>query len=133
MYSTYFWSRITNYDGSYVSYYYEQHEDGKRIDVTVHAYEFIKNLIKHIPDKNFKVVRYYEIYSKEHKHSKKLIKLLNNAQIKIKEILRKWHFSIELSFKCSCGGKMIYFDLFFPKNKVLFNPLSHCIMSLLLI
>ena len=81
------------------------------------------------------VVRYYEIYSKEHKQSKKLIKLLNNAQIKIKEILRKWHFSIELSFKydptkCSCGGKMIYFDLFFPKNKVLYNPLSHCIMSL---
>ena len=81
------------------------------------------------------VVRYYEIYSKEHKHSKKLIKLLNNAQIKIKEILRKWHFSIELSFKydptkCSCGGKMIYFDLFFPKNTVLYNPLSHCIMSL---
>lgn len=128
-------SRITNYDGSYVSYYYERHEDGKRIDVTVHAYEFIKNLIKHIPDKNFKVVRYYGIYSKEHKHSKKLIKLLNNAQIKVKEMIRKWHFSIELSFKydptkCSCGGKMIYFDLFFPKNKVLYNPLSHCIMSL---
>ena len=128
-------SRITNYDGTYVSYYYERHEDGKRIDVTVHVYEFIKNLIKHIPDKNFKVVRYYGIYSKEHKHSKKLIKLLNNAQIKVKEMLRKWHFSIELSFKydptkCSCGGKMIYFDLFFPKNKVLYNPLSHCIMSL---
>lgn len=128
-------SRITNYDGTYVSYYYERHEDGKRIDVTVHVYEFIKNLIKLIPDKNFKVVRYYGIYSKEHKHSKKLIKLLNNAQIKVKEMLRKWHFSIELYFKydptkCSCGGKMIYFDLFFPKNKVLYNPLSHCIMSL---
>lgn len=109
-------SRITNYDGTYVSYYYERHEDGKRIDVTVHVYEFIKNLIKLIPDKNFKVVRYYGIYSKEHKHSKKLIKLLNNAQIKVKEMLRKWHFSIELSFKydptkCSCGGKMIYFFL----------------------
>lgn len=92
---------------------------------------------KKIKNLNY-VVRYYEIYSKEHKQSKKLIKLLNNAQIKIKEILRKWHFSIELSFKydptkCSCGGKMIYFDLFFPKNKVLYNPLSHCIMSLVLI
>lgn len=54
-------SRIINYDGTYVTYYYERHEDGKRIEETIHVYEFIKLLIKHIPDKNFKVVRYYGI------------------------------------------------------------------------
>ena len=75
-------SRILDYDGSYVTYYYERHEDGKRIEEKIHVYEFIKLLIKHIPDKNFKVVRYYGIYAKEHKHSKKLIKLLNDIQIK---------------------------------------------------
>ena len=66
-------SRILDYDGSYVTYYYERHEDGKRIEEKIHVYEFIKLLIKHIPDKNFKVVRYYGIYAKEHKPYKKLI------------------------------------------------------------
>lgn len=122
-------SRILNYDGTYVTYYYERHEDGKRIEEKVHVYEFIKRLIKHIPDKNFKVVRYYGIYAKEHKHSKKIFKLLNENVIKIKELLRKWQYSIELSFgynptKCSCGGKFIFFDLKIPKNKVLQEPVS---------
>jgi hypothetical protein len=117
-------SRILNYDGTYVTYYYERHEDGKRVEEKIHVYEFIKRLIKHIPDKNFKVVRYYGIYAKEHKHSKKIFKLLNENIIKIKELLRKWQYSIELSFgynptKCSCGGKYIFFDLKIPKNKVL--------------
>lgn len=122
-------SRILNYDGTYVTYYYERHEDGKRIEETIHVYEFIKLLIKHIPDKNFKVVRYYGIYAKEHKHSKKIFKLLNENVLKIKEMLRKWQYSIELSFgynptKCSCGGKLIFFDLKIPQNKVLQEPLS---------
>lgn len=117
-------SRILDYNGTYVTYYYERHEDGKRVEEKIHVYEFIKLLIKHIPDKNFKVVRYYGIYAKEHKHSKKIFKLLNENVIKIKEMLRKWQYAIELSFgynptKCSCGGKLIFFDLKIPKNKVL--------------
>lgn len=118
-------SRILNYDGTYVTYYYERHEDGKRIEETVHVHEFIKKLIVHIPDKNFKVVRYYGLYAKKHKQSKKLIKILDNKQIEIKELLRKWNYAIELSFgynptKCTCGGKMIYFELYVPP-KVLQN------------
>ena len=51
-------SRILNYDGDYVTFYYERHEDGKRIEETIHVFDFIKKLIIHIPDENFKVVRY---------------------------------------------------------------------------
>ena len=127
-------SRIIDYDGTYVTYYYERHEDGKRIEEKIHVYEFIKLLIKHIPDKNFKVVRYYGIYAKEHKHSKKIFKLLNENVLKIKEMLRKWQYAIELSFgynptKCSCGGKMIFFDLKIPTDKVLQESLSHYIIA----
>lgn len=122
-------SRIINYDGQYVTFWYDRHEDGKRIEETIHAFEFMKRLIKHIPDKNFKVVRYYGLYAKKRKHSKKIFKLLNEAQIKIRETLRKWNISIEIYFgynptKCSCGGKMIFFDLKIPKNKDLQEPLS---------
>ena len=116
-------SRIINYDGTYVTFWYNRHEDEKRVEETIHVYEFIKRLIKHIPDKNFKVVRYYGLYTKEHKHSKKIFKLLNDVQIQIKEMLRKWNLSIELSFgynptKCSCGGKMIFFDLKVPSQNL---------------
>lgn len=116
-------SRILDYDGSFVTYYYERHEDGKRIEETIPVYEFIKKLIIHIPDKNFKVVRYYGLYAKEHKHSKKIIKLLNERQIEIRKQLRKWNLSIELSFgydptNCDCGGHFIFFELKVP-SKVL--------------
>lgn len=109
-------SRIIDYDGTYVTYYYERHEDGKRIEEKVHAYEFIKQLILHIPNKNFKVVRYYGIYAKTHKQADKIFKLLNKSQIEIRNQLRKWNLSIELSFGydptiCNCGGNLIFFEL----------------------
>ena len=91
---------------------------------TVHVYDFIKRLIKHIPDKFFNMIRYYGLYAKEHKQAKKLFKLLNDNQIKVKELLRKWHFAIELSFgydptRCSCGGTFIFWDLVLPCKNTL--------------
>lgn len=114
-------SRILNYDGEFVTFYYERHEDGKRIEETVHVFEFIKKLIIHIPNEHFKVVRYYGIYAKKHKHSSKIFKMLSQTQIEIRQQLRKWRLSIELSFgydpaKCSCGNSMIFFKLVIPKK-----------------
>lgn len=45
-------SRILKYDGENVTYKYTRHEDNKVIVKTVHVYEFIKRIIKHIPEKN---------------------------------------------------------------------------------
>ncbi len=120
-------SRIIDYDGTYVTYYYERHEDGKRIEEKVHAYEFIKQLILHIPNKNFKVVRYYGIYAKTHKQADKIFKLLNKSQIEIRNQLRKWNISIELSFGydptiCDCGGNLIFFELKIKDPELLKSP-----------
>lgn len=65
------------------------------------------------------MIRYYCLYAKEHKYSKKLFKLLNNRQIKVKQLLRQCRFAIELSFgyhslKCSCGGNLIFLDIIIP-------------------
>ena len=130
-------SRIINYDGEHVTFWYDRHEDGKRVEETVHVYEFIKRLIKHIPDKNFKMVRYYGLYAKEHKQSSKIFKLLTQTQIEIREQLRKWHLSIELSFGydptiCDCGGHFIFFELKVP-SKVLQNISYAYIMSLVIL
>ena len=120
-------SRIIDYDGTYVTYYYERHEDGKRIEEKVHAYEFIKRLILHIPNKNFKVVRYYGIYAKTHKQADKIFKLLNKSQIEIRNQLRKWNIAIELSFGydptiCDCGGNLIFFELKIKDPELLKSP-----------
>ena len=34
-------SRILNYDGEYVTFWYNRHEDDKRVEETIHVYEFI--------------------------------------------------------------------------------------------
>lgn len=114
-------SRILNYDGNFVTFYYERHEDNQRVEETISVFEFIKKLIIHIPNEHFKVVRYYGIYAKQHKHSSKIFKMLSQTQVEIRQQLRKWRLSMELSFgydptKCSCGNFMTFFQLVIPKK-----------------
>ncbi|MBO5138433.1 MAG: transposase [Bacilli bacterium] len=45
-------SRIIDYDGTFVTFWYQRHEDNLIIIEKVHAYEFISRLIIHIPDYN---------------------------------------------------------------------------------
>nr|WP_278850487.1 transposase [Enterocloster clostridioformis] len=49
-------------------FHYQRHEDHKTITECVPVTHFIKHLIVHIPGKNFKMVRYYGIYAKHHRH-----------------------------------------------------------------
>lgn len=51
-------SRIDNYDGEMVTFLYNRHEDDLYIEETVPAIEFIQRLIRHIPEKHFKMIRY---------------------------------------------------------------------------
>lgn len=43
-------SRIINFDGTYVTFWYQRHEDDKIIVEKIHALEFISRLIIHIPE-----------------------------------------------------------------------------------
>ena len=51
-------SRILNYDGSFVTFWYQRHEDNKKIIEKIPVFEFIQRLIIHIPDEQFKMLRY---------------------------------------------------------------------------
>lgn len=101
-------SRILNYDGEYVTFWYVRHEDNQRVEETIHAYDFIKRLIIHIYDKYFNVVRYYGLYAKKHKFSDKFIHMLKPHVAEFRKQLKNWRCRIELYFKhdpliCSCG------------------------------
>ena len=62
-----------------------------QMDRALHVYDLIKRLIIHIPDKNFKMLRYAGLYS-SHKcaHFDKLIKKLSDASIKTKKMLASY-------------------------------------------
>jgi hypothetical protein len=59
-------TRLYKYDGKSVTFWYKDH-DGNKHFVTMEVRGFIKALIQHIPDRNFKMIRYYGAYSRKTK------------------------------------------------------------------
>jgi len=117
-------SRITNYDGENVTYWYNPHEaEDKTVTVTEHVYKFMGKLISHIPKKNYKTVRYYGAYAaKNHKYEGKVKKLYSSFELDNSYILRGWRLSIIYTFnndplKCECGSTMERTYSLFPEPK----------------
>jgi len=48
-------SRIDKYDGDFVTFHYNRHEDDAYIEETLPVMEFIGRLIRHIPEKHYKI------------------------------------------------------------------------------
>ena len=101
-------SRITNYnpDIHSVIFWYDRHEDGKRVTKAVHPFGLIKRLIIHIPEKGFNMNRYYGIYAMKKSKSRHL-KMIKEKLTKP----LKWIDKLILHFKCnplkcSCGNTL---------------------------
>ena len=56
-------SRMVSYDGKHVVFWYEDDVDIRHY-VTMDVEEFIHAMIDHIPDKQFKTIRHYGVYSR---------------------------------------------------------------------
>lgn len=56
--------RIKEYDGEYVVFSYIDKTDGEEKTEKITVEEFITRLTRHIPDENFKTIRYYGVYSR---------------------------------------------------------------------
>jgi hypothetical protein len=112
-------SRILSYDGKQVKFYYIRHEDDERVEESIDAIEFIKKLIIHIPEEQFKMIRYYGIYAQHTKERPKLIKMVNEKIKELRHKMRKWRIRIMKSFgydplECNkCGSKMTVVDVFY--------------------
>ena len=52
-------TRIQQYDGDNVTYEYFDHHENETVVITMPVLEFIKRLVRHIPDNYFRMVRYY--------------------------------------------------------------------------
>lgn len=115
-------SRIDLYDGEQVTFHYTRHEDDSLVTETIPALDFIKRLIIHIPEKHFKMVRYYGIYATHHKQEKHLHKYLSHEKRKFLQSLLDWRNSILLTFgydplKCpKCGASMLVLEVYHKKT-----------------
>lgn len=114
-------SRILSYDGRKVTFSYKRHEDDKEIVEVIDAIEFIGRLIVHIPEEQFKMIRYYGIYAQHTKERPKLIKMVNDKIRELRQKMRKWRIRIMKSFgydplECEkCGGKMMAVDMYYKE------------------
>ena len=91
-------SRIIDYDGTYATFWYQRHEDNLVIIEKIHAFEFISRLIIHIPDKNFKQIRFYGAYHDSTKITIDVAKFLSEEKAKVIKSLNTWKAMITLSF-----------------------------------
>ena len=128
-------SRILKYDGKNVTYKYTRHEDNKVIVETVHVYEFIKRIIRHIPEKNFKMIRYFGIYSRRSKCKVNFIKMIDKMVLSIRKSIANWENRILAitgvdPCKCpNCNNKMRFHDIVYPKYGSMRERLRRKIIS----
>lgn len=123
-------SRIRAYDGEAVAFVYH----GKRTDqeetLVMSAEDFILSFIWHIPEKDFKMNRHYDLYSRRIKTLSKKIVIV--FQMKVKELLfnvkemlktKSWREQIierfkEDPLKCThCGNYYEFKGTVAPKNE----------------
>ena len=121
--------RIVMYDGEVVAFRYQDKKDNQWKIEELSVEEFIGRLIRHIPDKQFKMIRHYGIYSRRTKalmkrvvehFQKEVGKLLINAKRVIKP--KAWRERMKETFgkdplECSeCKNCMEFRGIAVRKN-----------------
>lgn len=128
-------SRILKYDGKTVTYKYTRHEDNKVVVETIHVYEFIKKIIMHIPEKNFKMIRYFGLYSRRTKGKVNFIKMMDRKILNIRKGIMNWENRILAlggvnPCNCpNCGDRMRFYDIVYPKYGSIRERLRNKIIS----
>src|SRR5690606_13064675 len=102
-------SRIEAYDGENVTFRYRDKKDGDVKTETVSVEEFITRLIRHIPDENFKTIRYYGVYSRRIKGlcRKMVTEWQREARrwiVKAKRLLKRRSWSERIAEKTGQAG-----------------------------
>ena len=130
-------SRIDSYDedSETVTFHYNRHEDDKYIQETIPALDFIRHLIRHIPEKHFKMIRYGGLYARHREIDKNLHLAISKAKRHTLRDFNKWRTAILSSFgydplKCpDCKHEMLFLELYFNHKRVSLEEMYEKIMS----
>lgn len=112
-------SRILDYDGKYVTFWYQRHDDNLIVIEKIHAYEFIQRLIIHIPDLHFKQIRFYGAYHNSTKLSIEVSTVFSKEKRNYRKSLNNWRIMILRSFNVdplscpNCEDTMVYYKSVF--------------------
>lgn len=103
-------SRITFFDDKVVAFYYIDHKTKQRVDKVLTIDEFIEALIQHIPERQFKMIRYYGAYARKTK--KMYARYLQRSISQSK--LASWSRNSRL--RCPKCGSIMVKEYFTPKK-----------------
>ena len=127
-------SRIDSYDGDFVTFHYNRHEDEKLITETVPVLDFISMLTQHIPEKHFKMIRYYGLYARHRKSDLKLHRAISKEKHWIFLSFNRWRDCILHSFGYDplkypvCGEIMLLLKLYYRHKPVPLHELYERVM-----
>ena len=128
-------SRIDKYDGEMVTFHYNRHEDEQYIEETIPAMEFIQRLIRHIPEKHFKMIRYGGIYVRHREIYSKLYRAISKSKHHIYRSFNQWRTAILSSFGYDplvcpdCQHRMEFLELYFNHQRVSLEEMYEKVMS----
>ena len=128
-------SRIDHYDGESVTFHYNRHEDEKYVEETLPAIDFIKRLIRHIPEKHIKMIRYGGIYARHREIDKHLHRAVAKEKHHVFRCFNQWRTAILSSFgydplQCpDCRHEMEFLELYYNHQRVSLEELYEKAMS----
>lgn len=128
-------SRIDKYDGEMVTFHYNRHEDEQYIEETIPAMEFIQRLIRHIPEKHFKMIRYGGIYARHREIDSKLYRAISKSKHHIYRSFNQWRTAILSSFGYDplvcpdCQHRMEFLELYFNHQRISLEEMYEKAMS----
>ena len=131
-------SRITYYnkDSDDITWYYEDHATNEKVEVKESGLELLQKMIIHIPDKGFRMVRYYGFYHPKYQElldeihkllgkEKKVYRDKEARKKQLKQKLDKLRFRTQMAdtynkdiFRCECGNTFYYVYTYNPLQGV---------------
>ena len=130
-------SRIDSYDreNDTVTFHYNRHEDEKYMVETIPAMDFIKQLIRHIPEKHYKMIRYYGIYARHRDTDKKLHRAMSGEKHRFWITFNRWRslFLHSMGYDplmCPCCGKeMVFLEMYQKRDRLSLEEMYERIMA----
>jgi len=105
------------------------------VEETLPVMDFIKRLIRHIPEKHFKMIRYGGLYARHRKIDSKLHHVISKEKHRIYRSFTQWRTAILLSFGYDplycpeCNHKMELLEFYYNHKRISLEEMYEKAMS----
>ncbi len=115
-------TRIMSYDGQDVKFWYQYPTSGEKRTIVLPVFEFIRAVLSHLPEKGFRAVTYYGLYSPNYPQKLRLQTVFDTKGRAVDPLSLTWRESTYLNtgrdpICCPlCGREMILIAAVYWKN-----------------